>query len=335
MDVRAAFTAAWGRGVPPIGLALYARWWQIESWLRSLVYVELRAKFGPRWADQIPRSAKARQRGEEDFHYMRTPDSHTQLAYTDVRVMAEIVANNWSLFEHSLLRNRAVWEGRIEEVLTIRNRIGHCRRPHDDDLRRLEQFLRDLEPGALLAAQAYHSRYAPTASSRDPVFKAWTGHEHDDAARLVDHAARRYDIFFGLEASCRPWAGPMDLNSNITGRPGLFWHATWMLRGTDSFNLDQFWRRASAAQSAIVFVTAITPRMLDISFSALESATTIADAIGTAFDSLIETRLRGGGNFDSYEQWIASVSNLDQRIQVNSPWTDLPPTSFPISIFGA
>jgi hypothetical protein len=35
--------------------------------------------------------------------------------------------------------------------MRIRHRIGHVRRPHDDDLNRVEQALRDLEHGAFVA----------------------------------------------------------------------------------------------------------------------------------------------------------------------------------------
>jgi hypothetical protein len=38
-------------GCPPRLRALYARWWQLETWLRELAYVELRALLGTRWVE--------------------------------------------------------------------------------------------------------------------------------------------------------------------------------------------------------------------------------------------------------------------------------------------
>lgn len=41
-----ALEATVGHWLPPESLALYARWWQLETWLRQLAYVELRARDG-------------------------------------------------------------------------------------------------------------------------------------------------------------------------------------------------------------------------------------------------------------------------------------------------
>ena len=40
-EVQRAVKAGWANGMPPLASALYGRWWQLESWLRSLLYVEL------------------------------------------------------------------------------------------------------------------------------------------------------------------------------------------------------------------------------------------------------------------------------------------------------
>src|SRR5205807_1230086 len=48
-------------GVPLESLALYSRWWALETWLRELIYIELRAKFGSAWTDEISKAAGVRQ----------------------------------------------------------------------------------------------------------------------------------------------------------------------------------------------------------------------------------------------------------------------------------
>jgi hypothetical protein len=45
--------AAVDHGVPAESLAFYARWWQLETWLRQLMYLEFRAKWGIAWIDHL------------------------------------------------------------------------------------------------------------------------------------------------------------------------------------------------------------------------------------------------------------------------------------------
>jgi len=46
---RAALAAAWQNHVPAEASALHARWWELETWLRTLVDIELKAKYGADW----------------------------------------------------------------------------------------------------------------------------------------------------------------------------------------------------------------------------------------------------------------------------------------------
>jgi len=53
---------------------------------------------------------------------------------------------NWDLFA-PYFPPKDIVVARINEVKTIRNRVAHCRAPHENDERRLELFLRDMDPG--------------------------------------------------------------------------------------------------------------------------------------------------------------------------------------------
>jgi hypothetical protein len=57
-------------GVPGYASALHARWWQLETWLRSLAYVELRSKFGSDWTKQISQKALRYAKNEARLAYM-------------------------------------------------------------------------------------------------------------------------------------------------------------------------------------------------------------------------------------------------------------------------
>jgi hypothetical protein len=186
-DVQRAIQAAWAYGMPPQASALYGRWWQLESWLRSLLYVELRASFGGTWADALPKISESRQQGDTEFRYMATPDAQNRLAYADASALFKVTLENWDLFENALL-SKNVWTGRIEELRAIRNRIGHCRRPHSDDLGRLEQTLRDLNGGALAATSAFNRQWIANENWKDAVVDGWLRHQHATAVRLIKHA---------------------------------------------------------------------------------------------------------------------------------------------------
>src|ERR1700733_9489793 len=91
LEVERAIEAGWSNGVPPAGSATYGRWWQLETWLRSLIYMELRAAFGAAWESKLPKVSESRQQGEKGFRYMGTPDAQNRLAYTDASALFRIM----------------------------------------------------------------------------------------------------------------------------------------------------------------------------------------------------------------------------------------------------
>lgn len=319
--------AAWESGFPiPIeASALYGRWWQLETWLRSLCYVELRCRYGDRWVERIP--TKVDDRGDRDrrYRHMMSPDALDRLAYLDTSGLAKVIENDWDLFEGSLLP-KGVWQGRLEEVLNIRNRIGHCRRPHEYDLTRVELFLGDLEPGLRKAVTAFHDRDVPDRRLRDYVVASWIRRDHEGARRLLDHVERSYDVHLRLSFSKRPWADTPAEGKAITGQSGYVWHVTWLLRD-DPADLARFWHydRLDDMRDTVLLVCADYPGAIEVSFPALEGGEAIADGIETLFDSLLETRWRGPLDHDFHRQWKTAGKMLDPRVQVESPWGDAGP----------
>jgi len=116
----------------PTSLALYARWWQLETWLRELAYLETRALGLQQWAGLVDPSNK-RQRDDSALSHMLGPDSESTLAFFDYSRLLKLIGERWDLFENALI-SRASWEGRQSDLGPVRNRIAHARRPHRDDL---------------------------------------------------------------------------------------------------------------------------------------------------------------------------------------------------------
>ncbi len=228
-------------GVPTAALAFYGRWWQLENWLREVVYVELRARYGVGWVEHLQGRAQRRLAGDQQNSYMASADADELLAYTDVSALFELVEDNWELFEQ-ILPPKQRWRGRADELRELRNRNAHCRRPHADDLVRLEQTLRDLERGAWLFYSSYVDAHFAHAS-RDAVGRAWIRGRHPTAETLIGsgHAERQYETRFWLGWTARPWADAPD-PKRIAGTPGVLWHARWSVAGHE-LNVADLWRQ--------------------------------------------------------------------------------------------
>ena len=327
--------ASWRAGVPVDAVALYGRWWQLETWLRSLAYVELRARHGLQWARELSSTAEDREAKDRRHPYMATPDAQARLAYLDVFRLFEVLESDWDIFTKALIE-REVWSGRVIELQKIRNRIGHCRRPHADDLTRLEQTLRDLEPGAFGAVAAFNRTYVPDKRLRDPLVRAWVIEQHEDAARLVDHANRQYDTRFVLRYSKRPWSTLRKKTDVISGVEGYIWHATWVL-ASSYLNLRDFWADSylDNHRDLIMFVCSNDPVSVEVSFAALDDPSAVADAIGNCFDALILNSHRGEVPDRLWRRWAEVNVDLDPRVQVVTPWSVIDDTTTPVTIFGA
>ncbi|MFJ3861044.1 Swt1 family HEPN domain-containing protein [Streptomyces sp. NPDC090085] len=336
-DVRGALGRAVAHGMPEGSLALYARWWQLETWLRELVYVELRARYGAKWIDEV-KAALGRQRQDAEFKHMSTADSENPLAYLDYSQLLIVVEANWEQMKYALLERKS-WEGRQGELMRIRHRIGHVRKPHQDDLGRLEQTLRDLERGAFIACASYNSRRRPDLEEcGDPVSKGWIGGAHPTARRLIRHAEIQYGVSLEVDVSRRPWATWPD---SLEKAEGIFWHAEFYLRDR-ILDFRALWNQIKGISPIIVHVLASDPHVFKVTFSAVDDPGVISDAIGACFDSVLHcSRPRSQGlglsgmSEGEFRQWGVRTASIDYRVMGPSGWSTVDETTIPISMFAS
>jgi hypothetical protein len=269
---------------------------------------------------------------------MPSPDAELVLAYLDVYDLFDLIDEHWDLFEISLI-DADVWHGRTKELRQIRHRIAHCRRPHIDDLSRIEQCLRDLEHGAFSAVTYFNNQTRPDPDLDDPVVVAWAREGHPDARRLIKHAAQNYEVYFRLAYSRRPWSQRRVKGTPITGRPGYLWHAIFNIRD-DGFEVADLWNdhdiSRPATRDSIVYLCTDSPHSVDISFAAVDDPKRVADSIGDSFDSVLNAgRLgwRGDRSEDAIEKWRERARKLDPRIQVSTAWSTVDRSMTPISLF--
>jgi hypothetical protein len=305
-------------------LALYGRWWQLETWLRELVYTELRAERGLGWEAALGQKTATRAERDELNRYMASADRGDLLAFLDVGLLFTIIENRWELFE-PCLPPRVRWLGMADELLAVRHRIAHVRRPHRDDLARVEQALRDLDDGA----RTFHAAYAGSQKIelRGPVAEGWRAGRHPVASRLLSHADDQYGTSFTLRASARPWvpSARADL-----GESGALWHAQWLQTGSVETDPLDFWnglgtlrgKAGREAQELAVHALWSTPGDLTMTFAAVDDGQAIADAIGECFDVLLMKARPRRDNEPVHDNvwlsWTARNDFLPGRVQVGS-----------------
>ncbi|WP_437595777.1 hypothetical protein WMF28_24685 [Sorangium sp. So ce590] len=158
--------------VPRAAIRLFRLSWQLETWLRLLVYVELRSA-RPDWEEPIKKRIRdwppSSLENDKRLHHMATPHQ-AALSYLTFSQLWTVIsdADNWPLFA-PYLPPKTNTDVRVEEVKTIRNRVAHFREPHPQDEARLELFLRDLEPGLRRFCARYTSPKIPTNPLDDPI----------------------------------------------------------------------------------------------------------------------------------------------------------------------
>lgn len=288
--------------VPDTAVASYARWWQVETYIREIVYTEMRTKYGSAWTEYLP--AGVPDRAERDLlnYYMASADAEDVLAYADARVLFDLIEDHWGLFEQ-ILPPQKRWLGMSHTMLAVRHRIAHCRKPHRDDLSRLEQMLRDLETGAKIFYRAYASN-RDDFNPKDPVAKAWAGKHHEAAHRLIDHCERKYETRFHLTYSLRPWAEP-DAQKMISGRPGTIWQATWVL-GAREIGMSQFWNAIPKASRDLCLHLLLDSFSVTATFAGIESPGAVADAIAQVFEATI-LNSRAMRTEEKSDDWLERV----------------------------
>lgn len=312
-------------------VALYARWWQFEAWLRELIYVEFRSVFGVQWATHIASEYRQSQDASR-LRHMTSPDIDNPLAYLDSKKLLDLIATHWPQFQDSLI-DLAAWNGRQDELQKIRHRVMHLRKPHADDLSRLEQMLRDLEYGAFVALSAYNRRQTPTRDNVDPVSEAWIQRKHP-RADLINHAESQYQANVSFEISKRPWLTMMPTDLDRT--EGVLWHFGVMFRNR-TIDPRRLWLEVDDPmfRTLLVHLSVYDPFHVEFTFAAADDGHDIVNAIRYSFEASLATSRHTHDVADvDYERTSRYASNLDYRVLSRSAWNVVNDGTIPVSIFG-
>ena len=238
-------------------LETYAHLWQFETWLRRLVYVQLRALDGDAWEAKINAgNAKKPKDNDKRMTHMPTPEDDV-LSFIQLSELKRVILEHWSLFE-AYLPPKSIWDAKLEEVLAIRHRVAHFRLLHRDDLPRVKQFLRDIDPGFWRFCTTYNNARPVLPQSDDPVVEhflsldlfAWTEVEDKTWAR-IGHADPDERFAVTVEVLSMPW---VKWTVPIAGQQGFLYDVTIYARGQRHFDYRRLLRSTTAQHQHVAHI---------------------------------------------------------------------------------
>jgi hypothetical protein len=226
--------------VPERALRIYSRLWQFETWLRRMVYIELRALLGDDWSRGL--NASSSFEADKQLRHMPTPEMNA-LSYSQLSKLTKIIGENWKCFE-TYFPPRAIWDARLQEISQIRHRIAHFRIGHADDYSRIIQFLRDIDKGFWTFCTSYNNPQPVLPQSDDPVIAnflpldplPWVEVEPKKWA-LIGSVNREPVVGMVVNVLTRPWA---DRPGPVSSVPGYFYDVTLRAHSGRKFAYSDF-----------------------------------------------------------------------------------------------
>ena len=228
-------------GVPRRVLATYSRLWQLETWLRHMVYVELKALLGDGWSQDLPGSSKSFD-ADKRLQHMPTPEMNA-LSYAPLSQLQSLIDEHWDCFA-CYLPPQDIWRAKLAEVSQIRHRVAHFRIGHTDDYQRVLQMLRDVDNGFWRFCTSYNDARPVLPASDDPVVSQflpldpfpWTEVGNGEVAR-IGHADPSLVVAVTVEVLRRPWAPQ---SQQVDGKEGHIYDVHLIAREGRKFDYRAF-----------------------------------------------------------------------------------------------
>lgn len=241
--------------VPKRALEIYARLWQLETWLRRMVYVELRALLGDDWANDLPPLSKSFD-ADKALRHMPTPEMDV-LSYSTLTKLMEAIGKHWACFE-CYFPPKDILDAKLKEVFQIRNRVAHFRLGHGDDLVRLLQFLRDVDLGFWNFCTSYNDARPILPQSRDKVTEhllpmdplPW-GEVRPHEWAQVGFVDKSLVIGVTVNVQRRPW---VEWKPNVDGEPGFLYDVRLHAQDGRQFNYKRLLEDTKAVHSHVVHI---------------------------------------------------------------------------------
>lgn len=323
--------------LPSGRLDCYVSLWQLELWLRELVYLELKSRYGTDWAKYLVGLRRGPKRADSRLTHMPTRE-RGPLSYLTFDALIKTISKHRRLFA-PYLPVRSVWDARIEEVAQIRNRVAHFRQGHDGDLARVRQLLADTDKGIWTFCTSYNDAHPIYPPRREKVAREFInldpfpwGLTSDGALARFGSAPRDMLISVTIEMLRRPWL-KAKLPGQISGKYGYLYDVNIGARQNRAFDYANLLSNTKRLhdRSCHIFLDAYAGT-LRLTIPSVLGASVIADTIHQ-FIEMAHHALRpshagllGGGVASLVQDWPEYVLGPDHPFSFLGP--DMPCTMF-------
>lgn len=268
------------REVPERALRIYARLWQFETWLRSIVYVELRALLGDDWRASLktsPRSFEA----DKFLKHMPTPEMNA-LSYASLGQLTGLIDAHWECFA-IYLPPKPLWDAKLKEIEQIRHRSAHFRAGHPDDHSRLLQFLRDLDRGFWTFCTSYNDLLPVLPPDRDPVTRHFIGYDPLPWGEIepgqwakVGFVDQSEIVNVVINVIRRPWAQDSE---TVGGAGGRLYDVVFMGGDRRVFDYRSLLERTKASHGRLVHIALGTGEVFRLTVPAVLGSEAIVEIV--------------------------------------------------------
>jgi hypothetical protein len=251
-------------------LLAFARCYQFETWLREMVYLELKAHFGRRYWEECDAAFRRQGTGgippdrsldRDRQHSHMTTAENDPLWFISFDALTKLLLDDhlWPLFE-PYLTTRKLFDAKIEEVRIVRNRVAHARSLHKDDLDRLMRVLRDVDKGFWHFCSSYGDRYDWRNRNR---------HAGDSVAAALTSESESHGVEIYVRYAYRP-AVKSDMAAE-TGR-GVLYVVTFSLMHRREFMHYEDLLKATQAHHQLTahIILDFHQQLLHVTFPAVE-----------------------------------------------------------------
>jgi hypothetical protein len=230
--------------LPPDRIDCYSRLWQLELWLRDIVYVELKSRYGGDWENKIDGRPRGPFSADKRLRHMPTRE-RGPLSYVTFDSLTKTIRKHRRLFA-TYLPPLSIWNARLEEVRQVRNRVAHFRNGHDTDSARVNQLLVDVDKGVWRFCTSYNDPDPIYPPAREKVARRfihldpfpWTLVGDNKLAR-VGHAPSDMVLSVTIETLRRPWLKSKAV-AQIAGKYGYVYDIRIAARQNCAFDYSNF-----------------------------------------------------------------------------------------------
>lgn len=318
--------------IPVQMINTYARLWQLETWLRTMVYVELRALLGDDWAAGLNANSSSFQ-ADKSLTHMPTAEMNA-LSYAQLSQLLKLIGGHWDCFA-TYFPPKSLWEAKLQEISQIRHRTAHFRVGHADDLARLKQFLRDIDKGFWRFCTSYNDMNPILPHDRDPVTKhflpldplPWVEFEPKNWAQ-IGVRDKSLPVGLSVRAKQRLWVtDPFEV-----GKPGGLYDLYLFAQDGRALDLPRFLEATQSRHKHLVHLCLESNgASVRLTIPSVLGATAVIELVQYFYDAAVNA-VRRLGSFDAAATNALADSWPEYVIGSNNPLTFLDP-GMPCSFF--